>query len=140
MGWTVLRRPTLHAPSRDVLVSAWIGWYVQGMAVLAAGWLGLLSPVWLSLLLLVPLAGAFLDRRRFGSWLGAALRDYRRTLRAPGWAWLLAGTVCLWVLLQLSAPPFQCFLAARRQCLLLGRVRSPKCPCPSRRLWWPISF
>lgn len=106
VGWLTLGRPTAHPPSRDVFVAAWIGWYIQGLAVLLAGWLGLLSPVWLALVLLIPAGGAFLDREAFGTWLGRARADYRRILTAPAWAWILAGAVGGWFALQLSAPPF----------------------------------
>ena len=56
LGWFLVGRPSQHRPTRDLLVCAWIGWYAQAMLVLTLGWLGLLSPIWLGLLLLVPIA------------------------------------------------------------------------------------
>ncbi len=106
LGWCVAGRPRSHAAGRDLLVCGWIGWYVQAIVVLGLGWSGRVGPLSLGLVLLLPVAAGFVDRRLFGAWLATALADYREALRGPRWLVALAVVATVWCALQLTAPVF----------------------------------
>ena len=106
IGWLVMGRPTRHVGATDVLVAAFLGWYLQALAVLTLGWSGLLAPVWLGLLVLVPLGALVLERRSMGPWLRGAATDYGKLVRVPWWVLAPVVAAIVWLALQLTAPPF----------------------------------
>jgi hypothetical protein len=104
IGWNLLGRPA--GAHDDPIVLGWIGWYVQALAVLLSGMAGLLDVWWLGALVVLPVAGALLDRNCFFGWWGAAWQEYLTIGRESGWMLLLVVAALLCVVLQITVPVF----------------------------------